>query len=114
MAKKTETPPERRLEVREILETYHSVEISVDGMAPFYVFKLRDISPSGMGILVRENSDLLNQIEPGQVVSTRYNPARSSSSPAILGTVIRHISKDTDPPYKGHVLVGLSTLSQSD
>jgi len=111
MARKTEAGPERRLEARKILETYHSVEMSIDGMAPFYVFKLRDISPSGMGILVKENSDLLKQIKPGQIVSVRYNPAHPSWSPEVLETAIQHITKDADIRYRGHVLIGLSILS---
>ncbi len=90
---------------------YHNVEISIDGMSPAYVFRLRDISSIGMAVLVREDSGLLSQIEVGQTVTIKYNPAERSNSSEYFETEIRHISKVTEDQYKGHVIMGLSVTA---
>jgi len=89
---------------------YDNVEISIGGMAPTYVFKLRDISPIGMGVLVKEGSDLLNQIEMGQIVNMRYNLAQRTDLSRCYETVIDQITKDSQGRFKGHLIVGLSVL----
>jgi len=89
---------------------YDNVEISIDGMAPTYIFKLRDISPIGMGVLVKEDSDLLNQIEMGQIVNMRYNLAQQTDLSKCFETVIKQITTDAQGRFKGHLIVGLSVL----
>jgi c-di-GMP-binding flagellar brake protein YcgR len=75
-----------------------------------YLFRLRDISQTGMGVLVKEDSDLLNQIRIGDAIDVKYNPVGRSDSPQFFKTEIRHISKAADGPYKGSTLLGLSII----
>lgn len=83
-------------------------------MAPAYVFKLRDISSTGMGVLVREDSDLLNQIEIGEVLYMKYNPSQRSDPSECLETEIKHITTDAAGSFKGHALVGLSIIENTE
>ena len=46
-----------RSESRTILDKYFSVQFSLNGMGPTYLFKLRDISLNGICILVKEDSE---------------------------------------------------------
>jgi len=95
------------------VDRYDNVEISINGMVPTYVFKLRDISPIGMGVLVKEDSDLLNQIKMGQIVNTRYTLAQRTDLSKCSETVIDQITKDTQGRFKGHFIVGLSVLENN-
>ncbi len=90
------------------VDQYHNVEISVNGMAPVYVFKLRELSSTGMGVLVKEDSDLLNQIETGQTVDMKYSSEERTHRPQYLKTEIQHIAKDAQGRFDGHFILGLS------
>ncbi len=104
----------RRSETRRFVDQYHNAEISIDGMAPAYVFRLRDISSTGIGILVKEGSELLNQIETGQTMNIKYSPPLQSDSPAYYETEIKHIAKDPEDRFKGHFIIGLSVIEKMD
>ena len=104
---------EKRSEPRKILDQYHSVEFSISNLDPVYQFKIRDVSPSGMGVLVKENSAVLKRLEVGDVLDMKYNPMISSDSPEYLRTEIRHITKLDYGRYEGHYLIGLLILKRS-
>ena len=101
---------EKRSEHRKILDQYYSVEFSISKMLPVHQFKVRDISPSGIGILVNENSAVLEHLTINDVLEMKYNPTDSSNSPEHLKTEIRHITKVEEGKYKGHYLVGMLIL----
>ena len=103
----------RRSETRRLVDRYHNVEILIDGMAPAYVFKLRDISSTGMGVLVKEGSDLLNHIKIGEVLDVKYNPSQRSDSSEYFKTKIRHITIDAADSFRGHATIGLSIIEDT-
>ena len=105
-----EIASERRSEPRKILEGYFSVEFSVNPKLPVYQFKLRDISPSGIGFIVNERSTVLAHLAVGDVLEMKYNPSESSDSATSLSTEIRHITSVAQGRFKGHCLVGLRIL----
>jgi hypothetical protein len=105
---------EKRSEPRKILDQYYSVEFSISKMLPVYQFKVRDISPSGIGILVNESSAVLDHLEVGNVLEMKYNPRNSSDLPEYLKTEIRHITKIEEGKYKGHYLVGMLILERGE
>jgi len=102
---------EKRSESRTVLSSdqYSMVEFSLDGLAPAYIFKVRDISSSGLGILVNKDSAILQRIQVGDVLTLTYTPADAAKGPENLRTQIRHITKD-DERFKGDVLMGLFIL----
>jgi len=101
---------EKRSEPRRILDQYYSVEFSISSTLPVHQFKVRDVSPSGIGILLNESSAVLDHLEVGNVLEMKYNPSNSSDLPEYLKTEIKHITKIEQGQYKGHYLVGMLIL----
>ena len=110
--KNGEQGPEKRSEPRKILDQYFSVEFSVNSMLPVHQFKVRDVSPSGIGILVNESSAVFDHLKVGNVLEMKYNPRNSSDLPEFLQTEISHITKMEQGQYKGHYLVGMLILKR--
>ena len=114
MRRKSRKKLNRRSESRSIVDQYFSVELLISDLVPIaYQFKIRDISSSGMGFLVKEDSDLLQHLKVGEVINMKYNPVESSEQPKHLKTEIKHITPDEQGRFKGHYLVGLAILTDS-
>jgi hypothetical protein len=99
---------DKRSEPRSIDEQYSSVEFSISKVHSLYQFKIWDVSPSGMSILVKEGSEVLNHIRVGDILDMKYYAKDSSEGTVTLKTEIRHITRDVPERIKGHLLVGLS------
>ena len=102
--------PERRSETRGTNSRYYSVQFTTEGLDAFYQFKLWNISPKGLCILVKEESEVLHHIEVGDTIEMTYYLADSGGASENLKTQIKHITKNVDGRFKGHYLVGLSIL----
>jgi hypothetical protein len=98
---------EKRSEPREKLDQYYSVEISVQGIAYNYQFRIWNRSPKGLCVVVREDSALLKHLKVGDVLRMKYYSMDASQPTEFLQTEVRHITKDAGP-FKGHYLVGIS------
>jgi len=109
-----ENPMERRSEPRRIIDQYHSVEFSMEKNIFTYQFKIWDISPKGVCVLVKDDSDLLNQLKAGDILDLKYYNTDSLEPPEYLKTEIKHITKDEKGRFKGVYLVGLSILEDQD
>jgi hypothetical protein len=96
---------EKRSETRKIIDDYYSV---------VHQFKVRNMSPWGLGILVKEDSAALRRLEVGDVLEMKYNPAKPLGSAEYLRTEIRHITRLDQGRFKGHYLVGLLILDKTD
>jgi hypothetical protein len=103
---------ERRSEPRSIADQYSRVEFSIGNLGPAYLFNIWNTSLAGMGVLVKEGSDVLNHLKVGDVVDMKYYPLKSSEQPEYLRTEIKYITKDDRGQFKGHYLVGLSVLEK--
>ena len=114
MSKMREKKLEKRSEPRNILDQYCSVEFSVSSREPVYLFKIKDVSSLGIGILVKENSAVLKHLNVGDVLDMKYNPAESLYLPEYIRTEIKHITKLDYSPYREHYLVGLLLLRGSE
>jgi hypothetical protein len=112
----TKKPPEenhaeKRAETRETLEKIQSVELKLPNL-PIYVFKLKDISPSGICFLVKADSDILNHIRQGQILNLKYYTEATAKPSEALTSEIKNITKMDKGPYKEHRLVGLMILEK--
>jgi len=105
---------ERRSEPRSIIDRYYSVEFSLPECAFVYQFKIWDMSSKGMGVLVKEDSDLLNHVKVGDVLKLKYYTTEASKPIEFLKTEIKHITKDEGGRFKGVYLVGLSIVESQD
>jgi len=91
---------------------YRSVEIEVSDSEPVYVFRIRNIPFSGMGILVKEDSAILNHLKAGDQLNFKYNPIEASDLPEYRKTGINFITKYDQSRLNGHYLVNFSVIEE--
>ncbi len=77
-----------------------------------YHFKLKDFSSKGLGILVRKDSKVLEQIKPGDILDMLYHPDEATANPVAQRTQIKHISEPEPGKHEDHMLVGLMILEE--
>jgi hypothetical protein len=106
----TDNSPENRAESRNILNKFFSVQFSLDDRGPVYLFKLRNQSTDKPCILVKEDSDVFEQLEVGDIIYMEYNSPELSKSNKLLKTQI--ISKNSHDRFAGHFQVGLSIIDE--
>lgn len=66
----------------------------------------------GICVAVKEDSALLKHLKVGNMSNMKYYPTDSSCSAEYLKTEIKHITKDKQGRFRGHVLVGLLILEK--
>lgn len=103
---------EKRSESRTTVDKYYSLEFSKEGMGSVYQFKIWNLSAKGMCVLVKEDSELLEYLEVGEVMDMKYYSSDASKPTEYLKTEIKHITKDDEGQFKGHFLIGLSILDE--
>lgn len=109
-----ESLEEKRSEARNPVDGFYSVQFSIDGSPFLYQFKIWDLSAKGMCVLVRENSEILEHLQVGQVLRMRYYRPDSSLPGEDLETEIRHITQAQEGRFRGHALVGLLVLERKE
>jgi len=108
----TVKPEEKRAEVRTVLDRYYSVEFKLKETGTLYHFKLRDISSNGLGILVNEDSAVLESLKVNDTLKMKHYPPEASSSAEFFKTQIIHITKKAGESFKGHFLIGLLIIEK--
>jgi hypothetical protein len=103
---------ERRSETRTKVGQYRIVEFSVEGLAHLYQFKIWNISPLGIGVLVMHGSEVLKYLKVGDILNMKYYRQQPSEQPEQLKTEIKHITEDAQGRFRGNYLVGLSILER--
>jgi|JFJP01.1.fsa_nt_gi hypothetical protein len=102
---------ELRKEVRTAASEFASIEFKPSTAALTYHFKLRDFSHSGLGLFVKKDSDLLNNIKVGDILPAKYHKG-IATEPQQLRVEIRHISTPANGKPENHVIVGLLFLEK--
>ena len=90
---------------------FYSVEFSVNGPKLLYQSKLWSSSPETMFVLVKENSDILNWIQAGDILDMKYYSEDEVCPIKTFNTKIQYITRDENGRFKGHYLIGLTILS---
>jgi hypothetical protein len=104
-----DTTAERRSEPRVPADPFKRVEISIAGLSSIYLFSLRHLSETGLGILVQQSSDIVNHIKVGDILNMKY--LAQKPEPAVeIKTQIKHITKIDAGRYRGHYTVGLKII----
>ena len=103
---------EERSEPRLIPDQDCRVEFSISKEKPDYLFEIRDVSSSGLCIIVKDGSNILNHIKVGDILDMKYYHPKKSESPERIKTEIKHITIDDRGRYKGNYLVGLSVVKK--
>jgi hypothetical protein len=100
-------PPERRCETREPAKDDYNAEIKMLGH-PVYQIKIADISPTGAGIVVKEDTSLLGLLTVRRVLHVRFHSGEPENQPGAVREFkaeVNHISEVRAGRYKGHRLV---------
>ncbi|MEE8397373.1 MAG: hypothetical protein V3S89_00125 [Desulfobacterales bacterium] len=105
--KKAKTPVKRE----PVVDRY-SVEFMSKDIFPGYVFKIRELTSSGMGILVKSDSALLNHIKVGKVMDLKYQTDDDPNASEYKRTEIKQVAEDDEGRFIGHHVIGLSILQQ--
>ena len=93
-----------------INDQYSSVEFSTSKTEPNHLYKIRGMSPSGLCILVKEGSAVLNHLKVGAIMEMKCYQPKKAKGPELIKTKIKHITKNDLGRYKGNYLVGLSVI----
>lgn len=105
---------ELRSEIREAAAQGASVEFKPSTDAMSYRLTLRDWSPSGLGILVKTDSDLCRLLSVGQVFDMMVHRGEGMTPPEYVRVEIRHISEPATGQHPGHLIVGLYIRERMD
>jgi hypothetical protein len=106
------TGVERRRQRRAISMSQHMAEFKFKD-SPTYQLKLQDVSPGGAGIIVRPDSKFLAMVTVGQELNLRLlAPQNSEIATGDYSAFVEHVSELKEGRYKGHFVVGLSTLKK--
>ena len=106
----SENSNERRAETRELSQRYYSVQFTTEGLDSHYQFKLWNVSPKGMCILVKDDSEVLSHLNVGDTIEMAYYLADGQGTFEKMKTQIKHITKNEDGRFQGHYLIGLAIL----
>jgi hypothetical protein len=89
-------------------QQYYSVEFSIAGNECLYQFKIWHRDSGSMCLVVKEDSQILNSLKVGDVLSMRYYGTDSFVPPKDLQTQITSIKREDQGRFRGHFLVGLA------
>jgi hypothetical protein len=104
-----EITEERRSENRQIAKDCYSAEIRIVGV-PVYEVKLFDLSSRGASIILKNSSSLLNHLQIGQNLLTKYFFEDRSKPSEMFRAQVKHISEVKGGRFKGYYSAGLSIL----
>ncbi len=96
-----------RSDPRREADSFCHVEFKPAWANHIYQCRIWNLSAKGMGILVRENSEILDHLKIDDVLEMRYH---SEGATQLLKTKIQHITMQDKGRFKGHFLVGLLVL----
>lgn len=89
---------------------YCSVEFAVDGADHLRQFRLWNMEPEVMCVLIKETSEVVECLKVGDTMKMKYYSENALRPPQYLETEIRRITKEDQGRFKGHYVVGLSIL----
>jgi hypothetical protein len=98
---------ERRSEARTSPEQYHSAEFRLKTSSCLFQSKIWNVSARGMCLLVKEDSEVLENLEVGKVLEVTYYPQDLSQPTETRMTRIAHITRESQGRFKNHALIGL-------
>lgn len=93
-------------------EDYYSVEIPLEGLECLHQFKIWNMDQGTLGVVVRQESELLTYLRVGDTIEMKYYILNPACPPKFLPTKIRHIKKEDQGRFKGHVVIGLDILEK--
>jgi hypothetical protein len=94
------------------LEEFYSVEIPLDGLEFLHQFKIWNNDSETVFVVVKEESEILPCLRVGDTIKMKYYIMNPAFAPKYLPTKIKHITKEDQGRFKGHVVIGLDILEE--
>ena len=104
---------EARSEPRRVKLRNYRIEIKFVGK-PIYQFRIINVTATGAGLLIKDDSAFLKMIEVGQIVEADFISPEGRAPSGLYEAEIKHITKLDEQEHRGHHLVGLSILKKVD
>jgi len=103
---------DRRTRPRHPAMSEHMVEFVFPGV-PVYQLKAKDISETGIGVIVRPDSKFLTLIQIGEEMKVKLlSPQESRHMQGVYRARIAHITALEEGKFKGHKVVALELISK--
>ncbi len=99
---------QQELEEKEKLDQLKSVEMFISSLNCAYQFKIWGNARTSMFVLVKEDSEIVGNLNVGEVFSMKYFNPESTEGFRNLDTEIKYFNKIDFGRFKGHYLTGLS------
>ena len=91
-------------------DQFYSVEFSIPAESYLHQFKIWNMTPESICVLVKEDSRILGALKVGAIMNLKYYSTDEFTPTKNLETEIRYIRKEDDGRLKGHFLIGLAIL----
>lgn len=99
---------------RKDLDQYYCVEIPIPELDIIYQYKIWETRSDSMSILIKEGSDLLNWIKPGDRIKMKYYSHDPIHRYHNLETDLIDIKRQAYGRLSGHYLAGLEIIEHQD
>ena len=93
-----------------VTDRFYSVEFQVEKAEIVYQFKIWKIPAAPNFVLIKEGSDIINWIHPGDILSMTYYSADHSRPKQQLPTQILNICRQEVGRFRGHYMVTLGIV----
>ena len=100
---------EKKIEERKNTDKYSSMEFISNDFIPVHMFPVYNIPPTGIGIIVREDSAALKHLKVGRIMDAKFKLSKLGGIESCK-VEISHITMDDKDRLKGHYSIGLSIL----
>lgn len=92
------------------IDSFYSVEIQVEKAEFMYQFKIWKIPAAPNFVLIKEGSDIINFIRPGDVLSMTYYSDDRAVPKQQLPTRILNVCRQNVGRFRGHYMVTLGIV----
>lgn len=92
---------------------YHSVEVPMDELPLAYQFKLWRSDHNSLFLLVKENSDILQQLKVGHILPMKYYGSSALARTEIKNTQINNIINEQQGRFRGHHRIELTIIDNN-
>ena len=91
-------------------DSFYSVEFRVEKAEFMYQFKIWKIPAAPNFVLIKEGSDIINWIHPGDILSMTYYSDDHTKPKQQLSTQILNVCRQDVGRFRGHYMVTLGII----
>ena len=92
------------------IDSFYSVEFQVEKAEFMYQFKIWKIPAAPNFVLIKEGSDIINWIHPGDILSMTYYSDDRARQKQQLPTQILNVMRQDVGRFRGHYMVTLGII----